>query len=378
MFRKDAMFAKIKNMDFVLLIIPILLTVVGIALIYSLVFSGSGAELAIRQSIFFIVALAVMFLISTLDYRVFSGSSWYLYVGAIILLIIVDVFGKTSGGATRWIDFKIFQIQPSEFYKFVSIIFLSSFFAKKISRVKALDIIYMFLMLLPPLFLVLIQPDLGTALVIVFSWFVVVIFSKLNLRQYITIFLSIILFLAIFTMSFYKIGPFTPLMKDYQRSRVETFINPSSDPFGQGYNVQQALIATGSGGMFGRGLGHGSQSQLQFLPKPETDFIFSGYSEAFGLIGDLFLLLAFLILVIRMIDIANLSKDSFGYLLSVGIASTFFFQIIVNIGMNIGLAPVTGIPLPFLSSGGSSLLTSFFMIGILQSIFIHRKKMLFK
>ena len=179
-------------------------------------------------------------------------------------------------------------------------------------------------------------------------------------------------------MSFYKIGPFTPLMKDYQRSRVETFINPSSDPFGQGYNVQQALIATGSGGMFGRGLGHGSQSQLQFLPKPETDFIFSGYSEAFGLIGDLFLLLAFLILVIRMIDIANLSKDSFGYLLSIGIASTFFFQIIVNIGMNIGLAPVTGIPLPFLSSGGSSLLTSFFMIGILQSIFIHRKKMLFK
>lgn len=372
------MLAKIKNIDFVLLIVPVLLTTVGIALIYSLVFSGSGAELAIKQAIFFLIALALMFLMSVVDYRVLSGSSWYLYIAAIILLVVVDIFGKASGGATRWIDFKLFQIQPSEFYKFVSIIFLSSFFAKKISRVKALDIIYMFLMLLPPLFLVLIQPDLGTALVIVFSWFAVVIFSKLNLRQYITIFLSIILFLAIFIMSFYKIEPFTPLMKDYQRSRVETFINPSSDPFGQGYNVQQALIATGSGGMFGRGLGHGSQSQLQFLPKPETDFIFSGYSEAFGLIGDLFLLLAFLILVIRMIDIANLSKDSFGYLLSIGIASTFFFQIIVNIGMNIGLAPVTGIPLPFLSSGGSSLLTSFFMIGILQSIFIHRKKMLFK
>jgi len=372
------MFAKIKNMDFALLVIPILLTVVGIALIYSLVFSGSGAELAIRQAIFFIIALVVMFLISVLDYRVLSGSSWYLYIGAIILLIIVDIFGKTSGGATRWIDFKIFQIQPSEFYKFVSIIFLSSFFAKRISRVRALDIIYMFLMLLPALFLVLIQPDLGTALVIVFSWFFVVIFSKLTLRQYITIVLSVVVFLSVFIMSFYKIGPFTPLLKDYQRSRVETFINPSSDPFGQGYNVQQALIATGSGGMFGRGLGHGSQSQLQFLPKPETDFIFSGYSEAFGLVGDLLLLLAFLILVVRIIDISNLSKDSFGYLLSIGIASTFFFQIIVNIGMNIGLAPVTGIPLPFLSSGGSSLLTSFFMIGILQSIFIHRKKMLFK
>lgn len=378
MFRKDVMFAKIKNMDFVLLIIPILLTIVGIALIYSLVFSNSDSNLVIKQTVFFIISLVVMFLVSILDYRVLSGVSWYLYLGAIILLVLVDLFGKTSGGATRWIDFKIFQIQPSEFYKFVSIIFLSSFFAKKVSRVKAFDIIYMFLMLLPPLFLILIQPDLGTALVIVFSWFAVVIFSKLTVRQYLVIALSVAAILAVFGLSFYKIGPFTPLMKDYQRSRVETFINPSSDPFGQGYNVQQAMIATGSGGVFGRGLGHGSQSQLRFLPKPETDFIFSGYSEAFGLIGDLLLLLAFLFLVIRMIDIANLSKDSFGYLLSIGIASTFFFQIIINIGMNIGLAPVTGIPLPFLSSGGSSLLTSFFMIGILQSIFIHRKKMLFK
>jgi rod shape determining protein RodA len=293
-------------------------------------------------------------------------------------LVLVDLFGKTSGGATRWIDFRIFQIQPSEFYKFVSVIFLAAFFSKRVSRVRALDVLYMFLMLLPPLFLILIQPDLGTALVIVFSWVAVVIFSKLTVKQYIAIALSVVAILTIFALSYYKVKPFAPLMKDYQRSRVETFINPSSDPFGDSYNVQQELIATGSGGIFGRGLGPGSQSQLQFLPKPETDFIFSGYSEAFGLIGDLFLLLAFALLILRMIDIANLSKDNFGYLLSIGIAATFFFQIIVNIGMNVGLAPVTGIPLPFLSSGGSSLLSSFFMIGVLQSIFIHRKKIIFK
>lgn len=378
MLLNTTMFSKLKNLDFLLLIVPLLLVIVGIALIYSLVFSGSGSDLAIKQAVFFIISVVVMLTISILDYRVLSGASWYLYIGAIILLVVVDLFGKTSGGATRWIDFRIFQIQPSEFYKFVSVIFLASFFSKRIGRVRPIDIIYMFFMLLPPLFLVLIQPDLGTALVIVFSWFAVVIFSKLTAKQYLAILLSVGLIISVFALSFYKIRPFTPLMKDYQRSRVETFINPSSDPFGEGYNVQQALIATGSGGIFGRGLGHGSQSQLQFLPKPETDFIFSGYSEAFGLIGDLFLLLAFTLLIIRMIDIANLSKDNFGYLLSIGIAGTFFFQIIVNVGMNIGLAPVTGIPLPFLSSGGSSLLSSFFMIGVLQSIFIHRKKLLFK
>jgi len=371
------MFSKLKNLDFGLLIVPILLSIAGIALIYSLVFSEIESSLALKQLIFFLVAAGVMFLIATVDYRILSAASWYLYLGAIVLLIFVDIFGKTSGGATRWVDFKVFQLRPSEFYKFVSVIFLASFFSRRIGRVRIVDIIYMFLMLLPPLFLILVEPDLGTALVIIFSWTTLVLFSGLTLKQYAAIFIFFVAAITVFSLSVYNVRPFGPLLKDYQRQRIITFANPSSDPFGRGYNIQQALIAIGSGGVFGRGLGHGSQSQLQFLPKPETDFIFSGYSEAFGLIGDLMLLAAFLFFIIRIMDISKVAKDNFGYLVTVGVGSTFIFQIVINIGMNIGLVPVTGIPLPFLSYGGSSLLTSFFMIGILQSIYIHRKKISF-
>jgi len=371
------MFSKLKNLDFSLLIIPILLSVTGIALIYSLVFFGAESDLALKQLIFFIIAIILMMIVTVIDYRIFSSASWYFYIGAIILLILVDIFGKTSGGATRWIDLKIFQLQPSEFYKFVSVIFVASFLSRRIGRVKFYDIAYMLVMLLPPLYLILVEPDLGTALVIAFSWLMLVLFSKLSKKQYAIIFSLIILISATFVFSVYDVKPFGLLLKEYQRSRVIVFLNPSADPFDRGYNVQQAIITVGSGGIFGRGLGHGSQSQLRFLPKPETDFIFSGYSEAFGLIGNIILLAAFLFLILKIMDISKLSKDNFGYLVAVGISSTFIFQIVVNIGMNVGVVPVTGIPLPFLSYGGSSLLTSFVMIGILQSIYIHRKKITF-
>jgi len=371
------MLSKLKNLDFGLFIIPILLSITGIALIYSLVFSESESDLALKQLIFFFISVGVMIAISLLDYRILSGASWYLYLGAIALLVMVDIVGKTSGGATRWIDLKVFQLQPSEFYKFVSVIFVASFLSRRIDRVRVVEILYMFLMLLPPLFLILIEPDLGTALVIIFTWMMLVLFSRLTTRQYISLSILVIAAATIFTLSVYNVKPFGPILKDYQRQRVVTFLNPNSDPFGRGYNVSQALIAIGSGGVFGRGLGHGSQSQLQFLPRPETDFIFSGFSEAFGLIGDLLLLAVFLFLIIRIMEISKFSKDNFGYLVAVGISATFIFQIVINIGMNVGLLPVTGIPLPFLSYGGSSLLSSFFMIGILQSIYIHRKKLSF-
>ena len=374
------MLTKLRSFDFGLLITSALLTFSGIAVIYSLVFAEVVSNLALKQLIFFLVALLIMFLLATFDYRIFSGASWSLYLGVIILLVLVDLFGKTTGGATRWIDLKIFQLQPSEFYKFVSIIFMSAFLSRRIGRVRIVDLLYMFLMLLPPLFLILVEPDLGTALVIIFTWFVLIIFSRLSAKQYLFIFGSLAIIITIFFLSVYKIKPFTPLLKDYQRTRVETLIHPSKDKtyaYKQGYNVAQAQIAIGSGGIFGQGLSHGSQSQLQFLPKPETDFIFSSFSEAFGLIGDLILFAAYIFLLFRTVDIAKVAKDNFGYLLAVGVGATLTFQIIINVAMNIGLAPVTGIPLPFISAGGSSLITSFVLIGILQSIYIHRKKISF-
>jgi len=374
------MFSKLRGVDFPLILISVLLSIVGIALIYSLVFAVSGNSLAVKQIVFLAIALFVSLIIMIFDYRILSGISWYLYLFVIILLIIVDLFGKATGGATRWIDLKIFQLQPSEFYKFTSVIFMSAFLSRRFGRVRIADIFYMFLMLLPPLFLVLIEPDLGTALVIIFSWFSLIIFSKLTAKQYLFIFGTVVALVTVFFLSVYKIGPFTPLLQDYQRTRVETLIHPSKDAkyiYGEGYNVAQAQIAVGSGGFWGQGLSRGSQSQLQFLPKPETDFIFSSYSEAFGFVGIIALFSAYIFIFIRMINIANAAKDNFGYLLSIGSLSTFFFQTIVNVSMNVGLAPVTGIPLPFISAGGSSLLTSFIFIGILESVHIHRKKISF-
>ena len=371
------MFSKLKNLDFTLLSVSVLLTFAGIAVIYSLVFADAGSELALKQGIFFLIGLFVMFLLASFDYRILAAYSWYLYLAVIALLIIVDVTGKTTGGATRWIDLKIFQLQPSELYKFVSITFMAGFFSRKISRVRFSDIAYMLLMLLPPLLLILIEPDLGTALVIIFSWFAVVLFSKLTIKQYISILTISTIFAASLILSVYKVKPFAPLLKDYQRNRVLVFMNPSSDPFGKGYNVSQAKITIGSGGLIGKGLGNGTQSQLQFLPKPETDFIFAGFSEAFGFIGDIILFAVYILLLVRTVDIAKLSKDNLGYIMAVGIGATFLFQIVVNIAMNIGLAPVTGIPLPFISAGGTSLIVSFGMIGLLESIYIHRKKITF-
>ena len=374
------MLSKLRGLDFPLLITSILLSFAGIAVIYSLVFAEVDSNLAIKQAIFFVVGLIVLFSLANFDYRILSGTSWYIYLAIIALLVVVDLFGKTTGGATRWIDLKIFQLQPSEFYKFVSVIFMASFLSRRIGRVRMADIIYMFLMLLPPLFLILIEPDLGTALVIIFTWFVMIIFSKLTVKQYVLIFGSVAAIIIVFFLSVYKIAPFTPVLKDYQRSRVETLLHPSKDTqyiYGKGYNVAQAQIAIGSGGIFGQGLSHGSQSQLQFLPKPETDFIFASFSEAFGLIGDLILFIAFIYLLIRTIDVARLAKDNFGYLLAIGAGATFAFQTVVNVAMNLGLAPVTGIPLPFVSAGGSSLITSFVLIGILESVYIHRKKLSF-
>lgn len=371
------MFYKLRNLDFTLLILPIVVSIIGVALIYSLVFADSDSSMVFKQVAALVVGVVAMLFLAVTDYRKISNYSWYLYIAVIGLLIYVDLFGLTSGGATRWIDLKVFLLQPSEFYKTIMVIFLAALFGKNIGRMRWADIAYMLLVLAPSIFLILIEPDLGTALVAVFTVFMVLFFLKLSKTQYILISLAVVSLIAVFFLSVYKIAPFTSLLKDYQRSRVMVFIDPSSDPFGRGYNVQQALIAVGSGGLTGKGLGYGSQSQLQFLPKPETDFIFSGYAEAFGLVGSLALLAMYTIIIIRIVDISKQAKDNFGYILAIGIGASLVFQIFVNIAMNIGIAPVTGIPLPFLSYGGSSMVACFIMIGILQSIHIHRKKITF-
>jgi len=323
------------------------------------------------------IGLIVMIFFSIYDYRQLKNIVWPLYIGSIILLLIVDVWGKSAGGATRWIQLGFGQVQPSEIFKLMAIIFWSSYFSEKIGEIKWRDIVFLLLGIAVPMYLILKQPDLGTALVVAFIVLIIVFWLKLDNKKKFILWMIILVTPVVMYLSVANISFFGKLLKDYQRARIEVFLDPSKDVLGRGYNVKQAIIAVGSGGVTGKGLGQGSQSQLQFLPKAYTDFIFSGFAEAFGFLGSLALISGFFIILIRIIRAGNIAKDSFGLLIAVGIAAMIFFQVIENIGMNIGLLPVTGIPLPFLSYGGSSLIITFMAIGIVQSIIVRHKKIIF-
>jgi len=354
--------------DYILALIPIILSVLSVAVIYSLVFSGSDTILATKQGIFALLGIVAMIGIFFVDYKGLRSAWWFIYIVAVILLIVVEIFGFAAGGAVRWIDLGFFQLQPSELTKVAVVIALASILSKKTGRLAVKEYIWSIIIIAVPTILILMEPDLGTALVIIFVSFVQVLFAKPNKKQLLIIAIVISAFLLIFSLSFYKVAPFSGLMHDYQRVRVQTFIDPDLDPYGAGYNVRQAQITIGSGGLFGVGLGQGSQSQLKFLPKPHTDFIFAGSAEAMGFVGASFIVLLYFFLIFRIYYQSAKSLDPFGMLLGVGIGSIILFQVVINIGMNLGLAPVTGIPLPFLSAGGTALLIMFAAIGIVLNI----------
>lgn len=368
---------KIKTFDIVLPIIPIMILAISIAVIYSLVFNTPDSDLAFRQGIFGLISIVLMGVVSFIDYRMFRGITWIFYLIVILLLLYVDFFGKAAGGAMRWINLGFFQLQPSELAKVFLIFSFSAFFSKRIGKLKWQDIFTSSLILLPPLLLVLKEPDLGTALVLCFIYIALLLFSKPSKVQFLVISIILCTFAAVLILSAFNTPPFNKLIHDYQRNRILTFLDPNLDPYGKGYNVRQAQITVGSGGLLGNGLGRGSQSQLRFLPKPHTDFIFAGIAESFGFLGSLVLVGLYAYLIIKIINIGNLARDNFGMLICIGAASMFLFQVLVNIGMNLGLAPVTGIPLPFSSYGGSSLAAYLFLIGLVQSVFIRHKKISF-
>ncbi|MEX2361857.1 MAG: FtsW/RodA/SpoVE family cell cycle protein, partial [Patescibacteria group bacterium] len=221
-----------------------------------------------------------------------------------------------------------------------------------------------------PLIMVVVQPDLGTTTIILTIFIAVFIGAKPSWRVLVGMVIAMVIGLGLLLSNLHNLQP-------YQQQRIETFLNPASDPLGEGYNVIQSLIAVGSGGLSGQGFGQGSQTVLNFLPVPHADFIYAGYAEATGFIGSSILLILYVILVFRAITIARDSTDPFGQLLALGIATKFFFQTAVHIGMNVGLLPVTGIPLPFMSYGGTALIVDMALIGILESIAIRHKKIVF-
>lgn len=369
--------SRIKTVNLLIFLIPVMLVIVSIAVIYSLVFGTAESILPVKQAISGIIGVVAMLVFSFVDYRFFRGTHWLLYLATIILLLYVDFFGLAAGGAVRWIDLGFFQLQPSEVAKASIILSLAAFFSNKIGRLTWRDLFISFVIVIPPLLLILKEPDLGTALVVTFIYILLIYASKPTKLQTGVITFGIILFGSAIILSALNITPFNRLLHDYQRNRILTFIDPNLDPYGRGYNVKQAQITIGSGGVLGRGLGRGSQSQLQFLPKPQTDFIFAGISESFGFFGTAIFLSLFALLIIEVTNVGFIARDNFGMLLAFGVAAMLFFQVLVNVGMNLGLAPVTGIPLPFSSYGGSALIVYLFLIGLIQSVFTHHKKISF-
>lgn len=356
-----------RRFDAILLAATALLILLGLIVLYSSgLKAGSTANQldTSRQIIYVGVGLLIFWVVSRIDYNVLRNYSNLLYITMVGFLLLVEIFGATRLGATRWISLGFFQFQPSEFAKLALIIVLAKFFSDNYEKSNEIRYVLMSLLyLLPPLVLVLAQPDLGTALVLVMVWLAMALTTKLKMRYFIIMLVVLLISLPVIY----------PRLAPYQRQRIATFINPTANPDTTGYNVNQAIIAVGSGGLFGQGLSSGSQSQGNFLPSQHTDFIFAVLSEKLGFLGGLLCIFLYCVIVVRAIWIAKNSADRFGTLLAIGIATMFAFHVVVNISMNIGLLPVTGIPLPFISAGGTSMMISLISIAILESIYGRRR-----
>jgi len=354
---------KLKNTDWILSAAVVLLALLGIVVIYSLTYTKADAVILYNQILFVSVGIILMFAIQLLDYRYLKNFSWLLYSIGVLGLLVVLILGRTTYGATRWIDIGFFRLQPSEFFKLITIISLAAYLSKK-ELLNLKELFFSLIIIFIPIVLVLLQPDMGTA-IIIFAIAATLIISSGILKKHFYSLIAIILGLMPIFWFF--------ILKPYQKSRIITFINPQADPFGSGYHVLQSIIAIGSGMIFGRGLGKGFQSQLKFLPAPHTDFIFAVLCEGMGLVGVVLLLFLFAILIYRLFRLLTRVGDKFGYLIVVSTVSFIVFQLIINIGMNMGIAPVTGIPLPFVSYGGSHIIVTFILIGIIQSVYSHSK-----
>lgn len=356
----------LQQLDWVLVGTTVLITALGLLVLYSSGIKATslqGQIDATRQFLYAAVGIVVMFALASFDYRSLKSYAIPLYIMMSASLLAVEVIGTTALGAQRWISIGFFQFQPSEFAKIVLIIALGTYHARFYNQgAKFRHLLILGLILLPPLVLVVSQPDLGTGLVCIAIWLPMALASKVR-RLYLFGGLTII---GASLPIFYR------FLATYQKQRIDVLLNPQADRLGIGYNVTQSIIAVGSGGWFGRGLSAGSQSQLNFLPSQHTDFIFAVLAEKLGFIGAALLIVLFGILIVRIYIISTMSIDRFGSFICIGIGSMFLFHILVNIGMNMGIMPVTGIPLPFVSAGGTSMLMSMISIGIVLSVARHR------
>lgn len=364
----NKLFIYLKNFDWILFSATLLLVCFGLVEIYSVgLGQGDASQINFKKQL--IIALAgffALFCIAFLDYHIIRSYSIYLYIGGILALIAVLVFGQDIRGTRGWFSLFGLNLQPVEFIKIILVIFLARYFSTAALRTNQLKHLILtglgfFLLFL----LVLLQPDFGSGILLFIAWLSMVISAGFD-RKYFVFMLVIVLVFSALGWSFF--------MAPYQKQRIMTFLNPTFDSMDQGYNVAQAIIAVGAGGLFGRGIGFGSQSQLKFLPESQTDFIFAVIAEELGFLGISLVFIFFIIFFYRCFyNIKKIVKDDYGIFFIIGIMSLMFVQMFVNISMNIGLLPVVGVPLPFVSYGGSSLLASLVAVGLIESLIIRSK-----
>jgi rod shape determining protein RodA len=357
----------LKRFDWIVFASVILLVGFGLAAIYSVALGNGEMNLLNfkKQCIFAAIGIILLLLFSSIDFRSLYSLNKWIYAGGVAVLVLVLFLGAPVRGTRAWFDFFGFSLQPSELVKVVMILTLANYFSAASYRVNQLKhFILTGLIIILPIILILMQPDFGSAMIIFLFWLGTAAVFGLNRKQ---IFLIALTTLIFFTFSFFF------LLKDYQKERVLTFLNPNISSLDKGYNAAQAIIAVGAGKIFGKGLGFGSQSQLKFLPESQTDFIFAVVGEEMGLIGVLLLFVLFAALFFRLLYWVKHIDNNFGLYIILGAIILLFIEMFINVGMNIGVLPVVGITLPFLSSGGSSLIASLILIGIVESVIIHAR-----
>ncbi|MDC3037989.1 rod shape-determining protein RodA [Candidatus Pelagibacter sp.] len=361
------LFQKIKNLDYILLISVILLSALSVFVMYS----TDGGEILFHTKNHFVklaVFFPLMIFVAFFNIKFWHNFSYIIYLIVILLLIYVSFFGIKSSGSQRWMDLYLFVLQPSELMKIAIIMCLAKYFHRiKIENVNSFTSITIVLsIIIIPVIFVIAQPDLGTSILIALSGLIILWLGGMKIKYFIYSFITFLISLP-FIISF---------LKPYQKLRILTFLDPDRDPLGAGYQIIQSKIAIGSGGLNGKGFLKGTQSYLDFLPEKHTDFIFTLFSEEFGFIGSVGLLILYSIIIFRIVRIGAISRSNFARLFCFGYAFAIFIYIVVNLSMVLGLLPIVGSPLPIMSYGGSSMLATMIGFGIVLSAKINHKQII--
>ncbi len=370
-----------RNLDWPLILAVIALTVIGLVVIYSASYSQllaagmSPWHYVQRQLIAFGLGLVAAVVIVSLDYRAWARWSRVIYITAMSLLGIVLFLGKAVFGSQRWVRLGPLNLQPSELAKIALVLVLAKFFEKEENALSLQGVAKAFALVLVPMGLILLQPDLGTAAIFIGLFFTMWYVG--NGRTKHIIIAGLILVVGSLAVIVISLQGWVSIIKPYQLTRILVFLDPYSDPSGAGWNIIQSIIAVGSGGFFGKGVLNGTQSSLHFLPANHTDFVFSVVAEEFGFLGSVVVLALYVFMLWRGLRIAALAKDTYGTLLATGATGIFFFHLIINVGMTLGFMPITGLPLPFITAGGSITLTSLMAVAIILNVGLRRSKIMF-